>query len=338
MKVLFLSDFFLSGQTTHVLDLAKQLRRLGIEVHIAFGTIHSKLFWTDYIPYLREQKIPFSEGADLGQLVARCRLMKPDIIHSQSSTLFQRAQLVSSRLDIPYILTCHGLGFNQARYRHLLQAANCVIATGPNVALEISPLSTKVATILNGVDTELFAPPAGSSGPRRSIFYVGRLERKRIEPVKHLANAHAALIKTPLRIISNWNPNIPGTLFRPWQPDLVPILQNAGIVAACGRTAREALSAGNAVLLMQQAYDGVVTPQLVTSGDFDFSGNLGRFPFASLQNDLKKLLRSSHKLKKLQSWSRNYALAHLSSEQMAKKTLQVYQDALDDPRPRRTPR
>lgn len=31
MRVLMLSDFFLSGQTTHVLELTKQLRKLGVD-------------------------------------------------------------------------------------------------------------------------------------------------------------------------------------------------------------------------------------------------------------------------------------------------------------------
>lgn len=331
MKVLFLSDFFLSGQTTHVLELTKQLQILGIEVHIAFGTIHSKLFWSHYTRYLHKHNISFSEGADLVTLVGLCRTLKPDLIHSQSSTLFQRAQLLSSRLGIPYILTCHGLGFNQIRYRHLLLMAQAIIAIGPNVAGEIADLSQNVVTIPNGVDTEVFAPPEVSMGPRKTIIYIGRLEKKRIEALRHLAIAHEAVVKGPLRIISNWNPGIPGTIFKPWQPDLVPHFQNAGIVAACGRTAREAMSCGNAVLLMQQTYDGIISPQLVTRHDFDFSGNLGRFPYANLKSDLQALLRSSYRLKKLQNWSRRYSLVHLSSEQMAKRTAEVYVDALKFP-------
>lgn len=329
MKVLFLSDFFLSGQTTHVLELARQLQILGIDVHIAFGTIHSKLFWSHYTPYLRQHNISFSERADLASLTKGWSKRKPDLIHSQSSTLFQRAQLLSSRLDIPYILTCHGLGFNQARYRQLLMTASAVIAIGPNVAKEIFDLNARVVVILNGVDTEHFIPPAKEPSPRKSIIYVGRLERKRIEVLKELATAHETVTKKPLRIISNWNPGLPGTIFKSWQPDLVPVLQNAGIVAACGRTAREALSTGNAVLLMQQAYDGIISPQLVTQDDFDFSGNLGRSSNANLRSDLQGLLRSSYKLKKLQNWSRNYALAHLSSDQMARETLALYREILE---------
>jgi len=332
MKVLFLSDFFLSGQTTHVLELAKQLRILGVEVHIAFGAIHSKLFWTHYAGYLQKHNISYSEGADLATLKSRCQSLKPDLIHSQSSTLFQRAQLLSSRLGIPYILTCHGLGFNQLRYRHLLLMASAVIAIGPNVAQEIAGLSHTIVTIPNGIDTESFTPPSESLGPRKSIIYIGRLEQKRIEPLRQLALAHEALVKSPLRIISNWNPGIPGTIFRSWQPDPIPYLQNAGIVAACGRTAREAMSCGNVVLLMQQRYDGVISPNLVTRYDFDFSGNVGRFPYENVRSDLEDLLQSPSKLKKLQNWSRKYAVAHLSSEQMAKRTVNVYIEAIKSPK------
>ncbi|NLL42915.1 MAG: glycosyltransferase family 4 protein, partial [Firmicutes bacterium] len=215
MKVLILSDFFLSGQTTHVLELAKQLQILGTEVHIAFGTIHSKLFWSHYTDWLSENKIPFSAREDLFSLISRCRRFKPDLVHSQSSTLFARAQLLASRFNIPYILTCHGLGFNQVRYRHLLLHAGAIIAIGPNVAAEISGLSPKIAIIPNGVDTERFVPPTEGRAPRRNIVYIGRLERKRIEPLRHLAAAHEAVTKKPLKVISNWNPGIPGTVFRP---------------------------------------------------------------------------------------------------------------------------
>lgn len=329
MKVLLLSDFFLSGQTTHVLELAYQLERLGINVHIAFGTIHSKLFWSHYAPHLTKRGISFSEEANLAVLLPKARRWQPDLLHSQSSTLFQRAQLLSSRLDVPYVVTCHGLGFHQTRYRPIFQGAKAIIAIGPKVADEISEFSHKVTTILNGIDTDLFCPPAHESKMRKEILYVGRMEEKRVEVLRHLAQVHNQICGTPLKIISDWNPNLPGTEFRPWQVDLLPHLQKSGIVAACGRTAREALSCGNAVVLMQKAYDGTISSQLVTESNFDFSGNLGRFPHTLLQADLQRLLRRSHRLKKLQQWGRNYALAHLSSEQMAKRTALLYREILD---------
>ena len=327
MKVLLLSDFFLSGQTTHVLELAKQLQKLNVKPHIAFGTIHTKLFWSDYVPFLRRHQISFSHGATGWSGTAA-----PDLIHAQSSTLFHQAQMLAHRWNIPYLVTCHGLGFNQARFRRYLAAASAIIAVGPRVAAELSEYGHKTHIIPNGVDTEVFTPPQGQKGPRRALLYVGRVEKKRLEPLRYLVEANALLVGAPLKIISNWNPQIPGTIHIPWRVNLVPHLQQAGIVAACGRTAREALSCGNAVLLMQQAYDGIISPRLVKLEDFDFSGNVGRFELADLKYDLHGLLQRPHRLKKLQKWSRSYAVTHLSSEEMAMKTAAVYELVLKSPK------
>jgi len=324
LKVLLLSDFFLSGQTTHVLELAKQLQKLQVEPHIAFGTIHTKLFWSDYVPYLQRHKISFSHGASLSALTQQSRLFQPDLIHVQSSTLLQQAQTLSYRLAIPYVVTCHGLGFNQPRFHRYLASASAIIAIGPKVAEQLAEFRHKVHIIPNGIDTDVFTPPQGKSGPRRSLLYVGRLEKKRLEPLRYLAEANSLLVDTPLKVISNWNPQIPGTIYIPWQVNLVPHLQQSGIVAACGRTAREALSCGNAVLLMQKAYDGIITPRLVKLGDFDFSGNLGRYDLADLKYDLHALLHRPHRLKKLQNWGRSYAVSSLSSAEMAAKTAALY--------------
>lgn len=320
MKILMLSDFFLSGQTTHVFDLAKQLKKLGVEIHISFGTIHSKLFWTHYIPFLKRNGIAFSEGNKFPPL------WKPNLIHAQSSTLFKRAEQLAARLNVPHIFTCHGLGFTHPRYRPLLTSAQAIIAIGPKVAEEVSKYSSKVIIIPNGIDTEIFSPPGEVVEPRKGIIYIGRMEERRIPALKELIKAHKNITKQPLNIISDFNPNLPDTSFRPWQVDLLPYLHRFGIVVACGRTAREALSCGNAVLLMQQTYDGIITPQLLERDDFDFSGNLGRFPFSMLQNDLRKLVRRTNRLRKIQNWGRSYALTHLSSEQMAKRTLELYKE------------
>lgn len=330
MRVLLLSDFFHSGQTTHVLDLSKQLKKLGTEVHIMFGTIHSNLFWSYYAPQLSAQNISFSHGRDLTSLTKKVSKWKPDLIHCQSSTLFSTTQYLALRQNLPFVLTCHGLGFQHPRYRLPLKLASAIIAIGPNVALELLNYKDKVTIILNGVDLERFKPSPSKRTPKK-VLYVGRLEQKRIPPLQSLAKAHFNLTKRPLEIIADWNPQLPRTKFIPWQVDLVTHLQKSCIVAACGRTAREALSCGNAVLLMQQNYDGVISPQLVSATDFDFSGNLGRFSLHDLEKDLRKLLHSVYQLKKLQRWGRKYAEKSFSSLEMAEETLKLYKKVVDSP-------
>lgn len=328
MRVLMLSDFFLSGQTTHVLELTKQLYKLGVEIHLAFGTIYSKLFKSHYAPQLLANKISFSQEGDLNQLFAKALKWQPDLIHCQSSTLFKNTQYLALRLGLPYVLTCHGLGFQHPRYRTPFKQASAIIAIGPKVAKELEEYYEKVVIIPNGIDPEHFSPRPENQSKRKKVVYVGRLEEKRIPALQELVKAHKNITNQPLTIISDWNPSLPGTNFVSWQVDLVPRLQQAGIVVGCGRTAREALSCGNAVLLMQQAYDGVVSSQLVSSPDFDFSGNLARFPLSFVEKDLRKLLKSPSRLKKLQDWSRHYAKTMLSSAEMAEKTLELYEEVL----------
>lgn len=321
MKILLYSDFFLSGQTTHVLELAKQLQKLEVQVHLAFDTVHSNLFWSHYIPYLKKHQISFSVGANLPSLTSF------DLIHAQSSTLFQKSQRLASHRNIPYVFTCHGLGFNHPRYYQVLNDADAIIAIGPKVALELRHFSTKVITIRNGIDTEFFRPPQNFK-QRSEIIYIGRLDRKRLWALQQLIQNLEKSSQLPLKLISDYNPNLKGTIYVPWQVNPLPTLQQAGIVVACGRTAREALSCSNVVFLMQQGYDGVISPKLVAKANFDFSGNLARFPFSQLEQDFNNLLQKPSRLRKLQKWGRKYAEQHLSSKVMAKQTLQLYNEVL----------
>ena len=162
---------------------------------------------------------------------------------------------------------------------------------------------------------------------RREIVYVGRIDEARIPGIKYLAKVLYAYFDHNLSIVGDRDPLVPGTIFHPWKTDLRPTLQQAGIVAACGRSAREALASGCAVLLMQRAYDGLISPALVCRPDFDFSGNQGRYPFSRLIQDLRVLLNSPAKLRKLQHWSRRYAEECLSAS-AARQVAAVYEKVL----------
>ena len=99
-------------------------------------------------------------------------------------------------------------------------------------------------------------------------------------------------------------------------------------MVGCGRTAREALAAGCVVLLMNTRYDGIIDHQLVQEPDFDFSGNQGRFRFKRLLEDLSSLAANRKRIRRLQRFSRAYAVENLSSREMAQKVLAVYVQAV----------
>lgn len=326
MRVLLLAEFFLSGQTTHVLDLAEQLQHLGHQAHVRFAKVHSSLFSTEYAPHLKAQGVSFSTGFSPGFLSYLVRTWRPDIIHAHSSTQFALANRLAKTFQIPSILTCHGLGFSQSKHVKALQGATHVIAVGPKVAADISRFCPRLTVIPNGVNTTYYVPPPGSL-LRDQVVYIARMDRGKIPALAQLAHILRNCFRRHLIVVADWNPEVPGTIFQSWQADIRPTLQQAGIVAASGRTAREALACGNAVLLIQRGYDGLITPALSGQPDFDFSGNHSRFPFSRLRRDLSRLFSCPPALERLQVWSRRYAVENLSSAQMAQKVLEVYDEA-----------
>jgi len=323
MRVLLLSEFFLSGQTTHVLDLAEQLQSLGLSVHVRFARIHTPLFEADYAPRLKERGISVSTGPGAGPLSTLFRRWRPDVIHAHSSTLFALANRLATRLQVPAVFTCHGLGLSRRSYQRELSQAACVIAVGKNVAQEIAPFCRRLVIIPNGVNTAYYVPPPGNF-LRDQLVYIARMDRSKIPALVQLARIYNSYFQRCLTVIADRNPEVPGTIYQPWKADLLPTLQQSGIVAASGRTAREALACGNAVLLVQSRYDGLIGPALTVKSDFDFSGNHGRFPFSRLRDDLAKLLYSRTALPRLQAWSRKYAEENLSSAKMARAVVDVY--------------
>ncbi|NLM40328.1 MAG: glycosyltransferase family 4 protein [Firmicutes bacterium] len=330
MRILLLSEFFLSGQTTHVLDLTEQLHKLGHSVHLRLARVHTPLFAAEYAPRLKKLGITVSTGSSASGLNYLLRSFRPDVIHAHSSTLFSLAHRLAYRFQVPYVLTCHGLGFDHPKYKEDLENAAAVIAVGSNVAEQIKKTVTNLFIIANAVNTDYYVPPAPPR-MRREIVYVGRIDEARIPGIKYLAKVLNAYFDHNLSIVGDRDPLVPGTIFHPWKTDLRPTLQQAGIVAACGRSAREALASGCAVLLMQRAYDGLISPALVCRPDFDFSGNQGRYPFSRLIQDLRVLLNSPAKLRKLQHWSRRYAEECLSSASAARQVAAVYEKVLQNP-------
>lgn len=95
------------------------------------------------------------------------------------------------------------------------------------------------------------------------------------------------------------------------------------------------MAAGCGVLLMNRGYDGIITNRLMRQSSFNFSGNLNRRSFSEIERDLRRLVENPKLLAAAQSFGRRYAIQHLSSTQMALRTLSIYKLALRDTSERR---
>jgi len=130
MRVLIpLSQFFPGGQTTHVLRLAKYLRRSGHEVTVLHTrpSGRSQVMVTHYRRALALDGVEVLTAAKDGPSAA-LDPFRWDLIHAHSAIDWPLAQARDN--GCPYVLTVHGLGCDRSRFIPILQGASQVIAVG----------------------------------------------------------------------------------------------------------------------------------------------------------------------------------------------------------------
>src|SRR5690554_2103985 len=132
MKILLTTEFFPSGQSTHVIDLAIQLTQLGHQVVIIFAAVHTSAFKDFYGPLLTKHEILYYLTGNFKKSVQITKYFKPDIIHSHSSTLFDITRKLAKLSNVAYVVTCHGMGFAHPKYHQALAGAAQIIGIGPN--------------------------------------------------------------------------------------------------------------------------------------------------------------------------------------------------------------
>lgn len=161
--LLLLARFFPAGQTTHVVDLARALGRLGHDVTLlnAIPTNYGQVHRAEHLQDLEAARVRVivapAAGIDPDSVLRG--LPHPEVVHAHSTLDFGLAASLSARLGVPYVLTAHGLGISGIVASQYLAGAATVIAVGRRVAGEVSTMTPRVVVIENGVDTERFRPP-----------------------------------------------------------------------------------------------------------------------------------------------------------------------------------
>ncbi|MGA8541759.1 MAG: glycosyltransferase [Terriglobales bacterium] len=215
LHVLTLTPFFPSKQNEvkgcFIAEPVEHLLRLGVESSvIAVSPIHhprkqaSALAAADWVRY---PQIPGTLGlsgagkllyARLLRRVQKLHSAKPiDVIHAHAALpCGHAAALLSRRLNIPFVVTVHGLdvfhtsfsGGIPALWRgkvsmNVYSAARTVICISDKVQEILrarAPGDTHSAIVYNGVDPELFSPSPTISGPiDAEILIVGNLLRSK---------------------------------------------------------------------------------------------------------------------------------------------------------------
>lgn len=340
MDVLMVTaDLFTSGLTTHVLSLARALRRRGHRVHLALT--HPPTVGHHRKAYLRE----------LEQAEVRTLVLPPpaavvdwcqrpgthyDLVHVHSARSLEHGQRLAAAMGIPLVVTCHGLGLQQPHFRPALEAAARLICVGPRIAATLDHFRDKLAIIGNGVDLQRFRP--GVREAAFTILYAGRVDRRKRPGVIALCHAVDRL-PADVRFWVASNRPLPSRRAEHlgWRPDVHRYMARAHVVVGTGLAVREGMASGTACLVLGHRYHGLVDPESLSEERFpDFSGldPMDAEPAAdAIHRDLALLYGNRPLLNRFMESGRRCAEARFSLEAMVDATLRVYQEALAAHRP-----
>lgn len=319
MRVLFLSGFYFSGQTTHTVELAKALSSLGHTVSVLTRGRAQLPAWAMYQGALKRSNVDARRCEGISPLIDAALAFRPDVVHCHSSTLLEDALQIGRRAGAPVVFTAHGLGV----HRFELRRVDWVIAVGPRVADELRRAGVeRLCLIGNGVDLRRFKPQEKARSPL--VAYVGRVDATKRRGLAALIEATRRVGR--LHVASNDRPPGEHLTVHGWLPDVAPLLGSAHVVVGTGRAIREGMASGCVAVVLGAKYAGIVGPKSIPEGAFpSFSGEAGVTPSAPLiERDLIALFQNRTRLETLGRWSRKYALRHFSLERMAASVLEVY--------------
>ncbi len=326
MRTLLLSRFFFSGQTTHVVSLARALDRLP-EMTVGVATIgrgHPQA-WEMYAKELTHAGVSAFRTTSAKALQACVRRFNPDVIHTHSSDLLPVSREVSRDLGVPLVFTCHGLGIPHQQPR--IAEVDLVIAVGPRIQRELRTAGVHACALIgNGVDLERFRPTEKAGAFQ--IAYVGRVDAKKRKGLHELIAAVKEIPRARLMVASNDRPKFDEedrltTLG--WVHDVAPLLAESHAVFGTGRAIREGMAAACVPFVLGERYTGMLRP---TDGSawLPLSGLDGETPSRGrIRLDLIRLIQDPTHWRALSAWSREYACAHFSLSDVAEQTAQLYQ-------------
>lgn len=327
MRVMLVARLFYSGQTTHTVELARELARMGHRVSLlSHGRCHLAA-WDYFSQALRRDGIESFRAPAPQDALAFAAKAKPDAVHVHSSDLLPLARQIAGEAGAPLIFTAHGLGTVR---EPLLREADRVIAVGPRVYQELCGAGLeRVELIANGVDTDRFRP--GNKARGLKVAYVSRVDASKRRGLYELIEAVAMIPGAQLVVASNERPSHPACSSAGWLWDVAPLLASSHVVAGTGRAIREGMASGCVGLVLGSAYGGIVSPAALAEGvggALWFSGAEGAEPDRqAIRRDLVRLAQDELHRRALARWSREYACRHFSLSRMARQVVGVYQDA-----------
>ncbi len=360
MKVLLVTmKMHIGGAETHVLELARGLRKRGVTVHVASaGGVFADQLQKEGISHvtlpLDRRELPAMMKAKKG-LKALIKRERYDIVHAHARIPAFLVGMLHKKDRFRFVTTDH-LDFEVTPLlKKMTDWGEFTFAVSEDLKgylmSEYGLSPSRIALTVNGVDTERFSPKAvenrkGAQG-RLQILHISRLDAPVSLCAKELMDAAAMLHeKVTLTIVGDGdhmprlrekaeaiNGKYGETIrFVGAVSDVTPYIHGAGLVVAPSRAAMEGMScAVPTIVAGSQGYGGIFSEEIEAEAyRSNFCFRDAPLPTAErLCLDIETVLHmDADERRALGERGRAYILSHFSVDHMVETQLAVYQKLL----------
>ncbi|MCY0874722.1 MAG: glycosyltransferase family 4 protein [Firmicutes bacterium] len=367
MKVLMIvTSPELGGTETHVLYLARELMRRGVQVGVATAG-------GPFAPYFADANLAVHAVSCLekdrmeksaSKIETLVQAYGYDIVHVHDSESLALLPLLKQRMPtLGLVMTVHGKYVSASAVKRSHAVADRILAVSPallNWVHEIGAAPGKALWVPNGIDTETFSPVARSKPFRRAIhvpesglvgLYVGRFQSDKIAIAQTCIEAAERVAKRRLAFTmlligfgdyrrrlqrkarqANERLRREAIIVREATLNIAPFYQASSFVIGTGRVALEAMACAKPVIATGYAgYDGIVTeselPRLL-AGNFGDHGAKAHLHASRLATDMQTLLHSPIYRRSLGAIGRRVVVEQFSIERSATLTLAAYREVV----------
>ncbi len=329
MKVLMLvSHPQFGGTETHVLFLAKTMRKYGIQVGVA-------TYGGPYVPVLKRHGVPvhklhysrrnkFDTALSIASLINKHGYRIVHVHDIESFNLLPK--LRRYKPDQPIIMTVHGMYYSRDKLHSTAKHADRVVAVSRRVQqrlIQAGIQPKKVQLVPNGIDIRTFSPDKNCKRYRRllrlpieatTLLYVGRFQSDKWNIARQLIFAcegvarkkrnfvtvlvgHGSYRKQLLQLAKQVNGRLgrKAIVVLPSTKHTERYYRASDLVVGTGRVALEAMASGKPVIAAGVAgYEGVVRPSRIKrtiSNQFGDHGSSQPITRSRLEHDILQLLK-----------------------------------------------
>lgn len=343
----------LGGAETHVISLAKALRRRGMRVLVASngGRLVEQLA-KDRIPHFQvalHARKPFGILHSILQVRQLVREHQVDLMHAHARIPAWVGSIVSRQTGVPMVTTYHGLYSAHWFLRMFTVAGVQTIAVSQDVRRHLIERlgvpAEQVTVVQNGIDESEFVE--SESVDLQRLIYVSRMSDRRggtalvlMRAVAALADAYPELSLTLVgggnrlaeveRLAAELNQRIGRQLFTVLggRSDVSQLMAAAGLVVGVGRVALEAIISGKPLIIASEygSYGFLTADRLGFAEGHNFSGRAATAETseAVLIDQINALLAEPERARHEAALLRERALDRYSIKAVVQQVLAVY--------------